>query len=83
MDSSKNSPVTSDAGDAVLAGTLSVGLVASLARCPDWVTAAFLAGVSVRDFLGLITIIAFLAIVTVSARRVVAAIQTNSPGSAT
>lgn len=75
--------ITSDSRDTVFAGALSVGLVASLARCSDWVTSTFLAGVPMRDFLGLVPIIAFIAVVAVSARRVVAAVQTNAAGSTT
>ena len=71
-------PVARDAGDSVLAGALSVGLVAGLARGADGMTTAFLARVLVGDFLGLIAIISLLAVVTVAPRRVVMAIETNA-----
>ena len=71
-------PVAAPAGDAVLAGALSVGLVADLARGADGVAVAGLARPLVADGALLVAEVALLAVVAVAAGSVVAALEAHA-----
>ena len=82
MVSGRRSPVAAPAGDAVLAGALSVGLVADLARCADGMAVAGLARPLVADGALLVAEVSLLAVVAVAAGRVVAALEADAAGDA-
>ena len=65
-------------GDAVLARTLSTGLVANFSRCPHRVAVARLAGLFAGDGLSGVSEVSFFAVVAMSASGVVLAFETDS-----
>ena len=65
-------------GDAVLARTLSTGLVANFSRCPHRVAVARLAGLFASDGLSGVSKVSFFAVVAMSAGRVMLAFETDS-----
>ena len=71
------------AGDSVLARTLSAGLVANLAGCSYRVAVARLASLFAGDGFSGISVVAFFAVVAMSAGRVVLALEADSARDAT